>query len=292
MSQMTFQNIRDLGANGNQPLITNQNDYQIFDNVTWIKGKHTVKSGGSLTLRSREILNPDTITGVFNFNNNMTSNCAGQPAGCSVNSSTGFDVASFMLGLRQHQEPQPVRRGHLHREASRVLALHAGRLPRDQPTDAQPRTAVGRVRSLDRGRQSTVELRRDDRQVRRRVGRRSDRRRQGRSLPADLLEARPRSSVLASPTTSRATERHSCAAASGSSGTSRPAARRRRRRRTRRSSRRRRSNATPSAYGINLLLKDGLPAASGRRVRHGRRRARRGRSSTSTSATPTPGSGT
>jgi hypothetical protein len=99
MSQMTFQNIRNLGSNGNQPLITNQNDFQIFNNVTWIKGKHTIKGGGSITLRSREILNPDTITGVFNFNNNMTSNCAGQPAGCSVNSSTGFDVASFMLGF-------------------------------------------------------------------------------------------------------------------------------------------------------------------------------------------------
>jgi hypothetical protein len=55
--------------------------------------------GGSLTLRSREILNADTIVGNFSFNNNMTSNCAGQPAGCAVNSSTGFDVASFMLGL-------------------------------------------------------------------------------------------------------------------------------------------------------------------------------------------------
>ncbi len=98
-TQFTFQNIRNLGQNGNQPLITNQNDFQIFDNVTWVKGKHTVKSGGSLTLRSREILNADSITGVFNFNNNMTSNCAGQPAGCSVNSATGFDVASFMLGL-------------------------------------------------------------------------------------------------------------------------------------------------------------------------------------------------
>jgi len=97
--QFTFQNIRNLGQNANQPLITNQNDFQIFDNVTWIKGKHTIKSGGSVTLRSREILNADSITGVFNFNNNMTSNCAGQPAGCSVNGSTGFDVASFMLGL-------------------------------------------------------------------------------------------------------------------------------------------------------------------------------------------------
>jgi hypothetical protein len=99
MTQLAFQNIRNLGANSNQPLITNQNDFQIFDNVTWIKGKHTVKTGGSLTLRSREILNADTIVGNFSFNNNMTSNCAGQAAGCSVNSATGFDVASFMLGL-------------------------------------------------------------------------------------------------------------------------------------------------------------------------------------------------
>ena len=99
MTQMTFQNIRNLGANGNQPLITNQNDFQIFDNVTWIKGKHTVKTGGNITFRSREILNADTIVGSFSFNNNMTSNCAGQSAGCTVSSATGFDVASFMLGL-------------------------------------------------------------------------------------------------------------------------------------------------------------------------------------------------
>jgi hypothetical protein len=99
MTQITFQNIRNLGANSNQPLITNQNDFQIFDNVTRSTGRHTLKIGGSLTLRSREILNADTIVGNFSFNNNMTSNCAGQGAGCTVNSSTGFDVASFMLGL-------------------------------------------------------------------------------------------------------------------------------------------------------------------------------------------------
>ena len=98
MTQMTFQNIRNLGANGNQPLITNQNDFQIFDNVTWIKGKHTFKFGGSVTFRSREILNADTIVGSFGFNNNMTSNCAGKATGCTVNSATGFDVASFLLG--------------------------------------------------------------------------------------------------------------------------------------------------------------------------------------------------
>jgi len=98
MTQMNFQNIRNLGANSNQPLITNQNDFQVFDSVTWIKDKHTFKLGGSVTWRSREILNADTIVGRFNFNNNMTSNCAGTVSGCTLNSSTGFDVASFLLG--------------------------------------------------------------------------------------------------------------------------------------------------------------------------------------------------
>ncbi len=99
MTQIDFQNVRDLGSNSNQPLITNQNDFQFFDNITRSTGKHTLKAGGSLTLRSREILNSDNIVGQFQFNNNQTSNCAGQPAGCVVNSSTGFDVASFLLGL-------------------------------------------------------------------------------------------------------------------------------------------------------------------------------------------------
>jgi hypothetical protein len=98
MSQLTFQNIRNLGSNSNQPLITNQNDFQIFDNVTWIRGSHTIKTGGSLTLRSREILNADNPVGQFQFNNNQTSNCAGQPSTCVLDSNTGFDVASFLLG--------------------------------------------------------------------------------------------------------------------------------------------------------------------------------------------------
>jgi Carboxypeptidase regulatory-like domain len=99
MTQLSFQNIRNLGANGNQPLITNQNDLQFFDNVTWLKGRHTLKAGGSVTLRSREILNADTIVGNFGFNNNQTSNCAGLASGCTINTATGFDVASFLLGF-------------------------------------------------------------------------------------------------------------------------------------------------------------------------------------------------
>ncbi len=99
MTQLGFQTIRNLGANGNQPLITNQNDFQFFDNVTWLKGRHTIKMGGSLTLRSREILNADTIVGNFAFTNNQTSNCAGRASGCTIQANTGLDVASFLLGF-------------------------------------------------------------------------------------------------------------------------------------------------------------------------------------------------
>jgi hypothetical protein len=100
MSQITFQQggSRALGSNGNQPLITNQNDFQIFDNVTFIKGRHTLKAGGSVTFRSREILNADIIVGNFRFSQDQTSNCAGIASGCTLNASTGFDVASFLLG--------------------------------------------------------------------------------------------------------------------------------------------------------------------------------------------------
>ncbi len=100
MSQIVFQNggARNLGSNGNQPLITNQNDYQIFNNVTRVAGRHTWKMGGSLTMRSREILNADLIVGQFGFHQNSTTNCGGITAGCTPAANTGFDLASFVLG--------------------------------------------------------------------------------------------------------------------------------------------------------------------------------------------------
>ena len=53
---------------------------------------------------------------------------------------------------REHEGPELLRRGHLHGNSARVRALHAGRLPRDEPLDAQSRGPVGRVPAVDRGR--------------------------------------------------------------------------------------------------------------------------------------------
>jgi len=99
--QIMFNNggMRNMGSNGNQPLITNQNDFQIYDNLTRVMGKQTLRAGGTWTHRSREILNADTIVGRFDFNQNLTSNCTGITSGCTLANNTGFDFASFLLGL-------------------------------------------------------------------------------------------------------------------------------------------------------------------------------------------------
>ena len=181
MTQLRFQNIRNLGANSNQPLITNQNDFQFFDNVTWLKGKHTLKAGGSLTLRSREILNADTIVGNFGFNNNQTSNCAGLPAGCTINSATGFDVASFLLGYAVVEDAQPVRRRRPTPRSGPSIALYVQddfRLASKLTVNLGLRWDV--YRALDRGGQPPVELRRD------RPASSSSRRRRGRSTASKV----------------------------------------------------------------------------------------------------------
>ncbi|HVQ28450.1 MAG TPA: hypothetical protein VMV21_02650, partial [Vicinamibacteria bacterium] len=105
MTQIQFEQggARNLGSNGNQPLITNLGNLQITDNVTHILGRHTLKAGGNITFRSREILNADTIVGQFFFSQNQTSNCAGKTSGCTVNNATGFDVASFLLGTARRK---------------------------------------------------------------------------------------------------------------------------------------------------------------------------------------------
>src|SRR5262249_53368062 len=103
MSQITFGvsdvgDIRNLGANANQPLLTHLDTYQFFDNVTHTRGAHTLKMGASLTRRRRNVFNVDNIVGKFNFQSDITSNPAVP--------NSGFSFASFALG-----NPTAVTRG-------------------------------------------------------------------------------------------------------------------------------------------------------------------------------------
>ena len=196
MSQIMFNNggMRNLGANSNQPLITNQNDIQIFDNVTKVAGKHTVKIGGSYTHRSREILNADTIVGRFDFNQNLTSSCGGITSGCTAAANTGFDFASFLLGYASNASRTLFDPGHVYGAETGVCGLRAGRHPRRRAgltVNAGLRWDMY-VPWVETGQQA-VQLRRLDRAVRGRRRQRDDQRRPGGPLSPDLLEDRFRS---------------------------------------------------------------------------------------------------
>jgi hypothetical protein len=103
MSQIQFSrndvnsDIRNLGANSNQPLLTYLDTFQLFDNVTHTRGRHTLKMGFNYTRRRRNVLNVDNITGNFTFRPEMTSDCAGE-FNPECTGAGGFSVASFMLG--------------------------------------------------------------------------------------------------------------------------------------------------------------------------------------------------
>jgi len=101
MSQINFspaQEIRHLGANSNQPLFTFLDTFQWYDNLTNIRGRHTLRMGFNYTRRRRNVLNIDRPVGNFGFTTQLTSNCAGIATGCQIDPNSGFGFASFMAG--------------------------------------------------------------------------------------------------------------------------------------------------------------------------------------------------
>jgi hypothetical protein len=89
------QDMRGLGNGGGQAI--DMRAWQFTDSITLVRGRHTVKTGGSLVLRRRRI---DGVAGIglFGFNPNFTSSCAGRTGPCAPSPVSGFSFASFMLG--------------------------------------------------------------------------------------------------------------------------------------------------------------------------------------------------
>ena len=73
-------------------------DYQIRDDVSWVKGPHQFKFGGSWSIYKKVQDYFATTQGNFSFNGSATA-----PAGCvsSSTSTCGLDYADFVLGLAQ-----------------------------------------------------------------------------------------------------------------------------------------------------------------------------------------------
>ncbi|MGH9352567.1 MAG: hypothetical protein ACRD2G_10460, partial [Terriglobia bacterium] len=74
-----------------RPKYQNRFNYQLSDNLTWIKGKHTLKFGGRVYHRHILFTDSRTQNGAFNYNGVMTQNPA-SPNG------TGDAFADWLLG--------------------------------------------------------------------------------------------------------------------------------------------------------------------------------------------------
>ena len=170
------------------PVVTSLSNLQVFDNVTHVRGRHTLKAGASVTFRSGSSCSADSIQSARSASARTRLRTApGSLAGVRPRlASTGFAVASFLLGYATHGDPRPTsaesptrRRGRNGRPTSRTTSARL-------PADAQPRPALGPLRTLGRGARPSVELRPHDRALRGGLRRRVDRRSPGGTIPADI----------------------------------------------------------------------------------------------------------
>lgn len=92
----TLQDARSIGAGGVGT--ANTAAFQVTDNVTHVRGRHTLKAGGSWIIRKRRNYVSESPVGFFVFNTNLTSSCAGTISACAPDPSSGTSFASFVLG--------------------------------------------------------------------------------------------------------------------------------------------------------------------------------------------------
>jgi hypothetical protein len=87
-----------IGGNGTQITYTGdyglyivpQNGYQATDTVTWAKGRHTIKAGGSFLKRQLNLFRPLAGKGFFNLSGNGTQ---------GSHENTGYEVSDLLAGF-------------------------------------------------------------------------------------------------------------------------------------------------------------------------------------------------
>jgi hypothetical protein len=92
LPQLTFNDVATLGSPTFLPSKELQNSYVLSENLTWVKGRHTLKYGTEIRREEFTIFQPASPRGNLDFNSTLTDNPANPGTG-----GTGF--ASFMAGL-------------------------------------------------------------------------------------------------------------------------------------------------------------------------------------------------
>jgi hypothetical protein len=93
-SGLPFMNLTgypSLGDSGFRPAIIAMNNYQLNDIVSWNKGEHSLRFGGEVIRRQRNVLQSSALHGILNFGPIYSTNPA-SPAG------TGLSLADLLLG--------------------------------------------------------------------------------------------------------------------------------------------------------------------------------------------------
>jgi hypothetical protein len=92
LPQLTFSDAPQLGSPTFLPSLEIQNTYSISDNITWVRGSHTLKFGTEVRREQFTIFQPAESRGTLDFGSGFTDNPAAPFTG-------GSGFASFMAGL-------------------------------------------------------------------------------------------------------------------------------------------------------------------------------------------------
>src|SRR5271165_4532647 len=92
LPQLNFNDVSTLGSPTFLPSVELQNSYTVSENLTWVRGRHTLKFGTEIRREEFTIFQPAAARGTLGFDSTLTDN-AGYPG----SGGTGF--ASFLVGL-------------------------------------------------------------------------------------------------------------------------------------------------------------------------------------------------
>ena len=144
-----------IGGNGSQieytgdygPYLVPQTSFDWNDSLTWTKGNHTIKLGGSVIRRQLNLFRPIAGKGFFNLCGNG-----------GANSATGYETSrTWCPGFVCHLSRRRALRHGRHAQLGK-RHVRAGRLAREQSPHCEPRLPLGYLHVASRSGRSPGQL--------------------------------------------------------------------------------------------------------------------------------------